>query len=289
MSHTSFRELLAAHKVSDLPLPKGHVITVQSNETPFDGFKKLIQHNILSAPVFDLQTKKYTGFLDMRDLVSFVVFVDDDQKSDVPANLQDLIMHGIKLFKQPVDGVTCTYLSRRNPMHPIHANDTLLQAVEILAKGIHRLPVLNDHGEVINIISQSSIISFLEKHHTAIKADTAQSIGEIQLGTRPVISVTESTPAIEAFRLMDKKGISGVAVVDRQGRFIGNTSGSDLKLFIKTISLELLRKPISDFFEDHSSTKLGRENSDNWHLLHGHHCLCHWEVGKYQSSQNICG
>jgi len=256
MSHSSFRSLLSAHTVSDLPLSKGHVVTIQSNETPFEGFKKLIQHNILSAPVFDLQNKKYTGFLDMRDLVSFVVFVDDDQKSDVPANLHDLITYGIKLFKQPADGVTCTInvfnfvdLSRRNPMHPVYPNDTLLQAVEILAKGVHRVPVLNDQGEVINIISQSSIITFLEKHHNSIKTDTTKSIGEIHLGTSPVIYVTESTPAIEAFRLMDKKGISGVAVVNEHGQFIGNTSASDLKLFIRTISLELLRKPISDFLK----------------------------------------
>jgi hypothetical protein len=29
---------------------------------------------------------------------------------------------------------------------------------------------------------------------------------------------------------MDKKGISGVAVVDSTGRFVGNTSASDLKV-----------------------------------------------------------
>lgn len=67
-----------------------------------------MEHNILSAPVWDEKQMKYTGFLDIKDLVSFVVFVDDDQKSDVPQNLHELIMRGCKLFKVPLDGVTCT-------------------------------------------------------------------------------------------------------------------------------------------------------------------------------------
>jgi hypothetical protein len=79
--------------------------------------KTLVDHNILSAPVFDEKTQKYTGFLDIRDLVSFVVFVDDDQKSDVPQNLNELIMHGCKLFKVELDGVTvtCKFASLPSP------------------------------------------------------------------------------------------------------------------------------------------------------------------------------
>jgi hypothetical protein len=49
-------------------------------------------------------------------------------------------------------------------MHPVNLNDTLLKAVETLAKGVHRLPVVNDKGDVVNIISQSSIIAFLQKN-----------------------------------------------------------------------------------------------------------------------------
>jgi len=61
-----------------------------------------------------------------------------------------------------------------------------------------------------------------------------------------VVSVKQDTPALETFRLMDKKKISGVAVVDHAGKFVGNTSASDLKLFMKTLSLEILNKPIME-------------------------------------------
>jgi CBS domain-containing protein len=74
------RQLLASVKAAALPVAKGKVIVVKSSQTPYEGFKTLVENNVLSVPVYDINTKKYTGFLDIRDLVSFVVFVDDDQK-----------------------------------------------------------------------------------------------------------------------------------------------------------------------------------------------------------------
>jgi hypothetical protein len=44
-----------------------------STETPVQGFKKLIKHNILSAPLWDEHAKKYSGILDIKDLVALVV------------------------------------------------------------------------------------------------------------------------------------------------------------------------------------------------------------------------
>lgn len=44
----------------------------------------------------------------MRDLVSFVVYIYDDQESECPNDLQTILTKGLKLFKVPVDGVTCT-------------------------------------------------------------------------------------------------------------------------------------------------------------------------------------
>jgi len=211
--------------------------------------KILVENNILSAPVLDEKTKKYTGFLDIRDLVSFVVFVDDDQRSDVPQNLHELIMHGCKLFKVDLEGVTPTYLSRRNPFRPVKTTDTLLQVCQLLASGLHRVPVVDDSGKVVNIVSQSTVIQFLNQHIKDIRHEISKTLGELGLGSKPVVSVSQDTPAIDTFRLMDNKKISGVAVVNAQGKFVGNTSASDLKLFLKTLSLELLNKPIVEFLK----------------------------------------
>jgi len=241
------KKLLAEVKASALPTPKGKVVIIPNSDTPYEGFKTLLENNILSAPVFDTTSKKYTGFLDMRDLVSFVVFVDDDQHSDVPNNLQAILTRGCRLLKQPSDGISCTYLSRRNVFHPVSLEDSLLSVCQILSKGVHRVPVLDAKGDVVSIISQSSIMAFLQLHIQKIKSEVLKTIKDLNIGSKPVISVHKDTAAIETFRLMDNKKISGVAVVDADGQFVGNTSASDLKLFIKTLSLAILHEPIMQY------------------------------------------
>jgi hypothetical protein len=42
--------------------------------------------------------------------------------------------------------------------------DSLYTAALMLAKGAHRVAVLNEVGQVVNIVSQSSVINFLAKH-----------------------------------------------------------------------------------------------------------------------------
>lgn len=61
--------------------------------------KLLIEKSFLSAPVYDSETKEYTGFLDIRDLAGFVVFVHDEQNFDNNTQLSDLIKHGSSQFK----------------------------------------------------------------------------------------------------------------------------------------------------------------------------------------------
>jgi len=248
MATSTAQDWLNGINAGSFPSAK-EITIVKSTHLPVEGFKLLVDNNILSAPVYDVKENKFTGFLDIKDLVSFVVFVDDDQNSDAPQNLQDLIMHGCKLYQVPVDGVTCTYLSRRNAFHAVKASESLLKVCQILAKGVHRVPVVDDAGNVVNIISQSMIVQFLAKNLEHLGPDFKKTIAELNLGTHPVVCVKHDTSAIETFRLMDNRKISGVAVIDDTGRFVGNTSASDLKMFMKTLSLETLKLPIVQFLK----------------------------------------
>lgn len=63
--------------------------------------------------MWDAEKQEYAGFLDVRDLVSWVVFVYDEQKVQDNTRLIDLIQHGQGQFKMSgTDGVTvsCKYL-----------------------------------------------------------------------------------------------------------------------------------------------------------------------------------
>ena len=42
--------------------------------------------------------------------------------------------------------------------------DFRMTSLIIYKAGVHRVPVVNEQGEIINIISQTSLITFLNKH-----------------------------------------------------------------------------------------------------------------------------
>ena len=47
---------------------------------------------------------------------------------------------------------------------PQNIGTSLYHLIETFTRGIHRIPVVNDEGEVVNMASQSSVIRFLAEH-----------------------------------------------------------------------------------------------------------------------------
>lgn len=215
---------------------------------PFSSIQALIKNKIQSAPVYDEATNSYIGFLDVRDLVSFVRFVFDEQKVVDNNTLKDIIFHGVHMFKAPTtEGVTVSYLARRNKFAPLTKDATLYDAVELLSRGLHRVPILSAEGKLINIVSQSTIVSYLDKHLEKLKDLASMTIEATGLGTKPVQSVPQTASVIDTLRLMDSKGLSGVAITADHGKLVGITTGKDLGFFIDNPSLATLSAPVFQF------------------------------------------
>jgi len=246
------RGLLQAEKASSIPAPET-VVIIDSKTPLYDAFETLIKHNILSAPVYNKETREYVGFLDVRDLVSFVVFVYDEQKVNDNTRLRDLIQHGTGQYRTPTtDGASTSYLARRNRFLSVEPDAPLLRVVEILAKGSHRVPVVNAQGTVINVISQSTVIKFLaDRLQDAILENPVDpKFSDLPgVGSKPVLSVGKKASLISTYRMMDQKKRSGIAIVDETGRFVGTTTGKDLGLFLENPSLGVLNMPIFEHLQ----------------------------------------
>jgi len=250
MAAHPLKDMFESHTVADLPTPK-QLVEIDSKASLIDGFEALISNKIQSAPVYDAATHTYIGFLDVRDLVSFVRFVYDEQKVVDNNTLKDIVLHGVHMFKTVgTEGVTVSYLARRNRFSPLAENATLLAAVEILSRGLHRVPILSSSGKLVNIVSQSSIVNYLDAHLNKIADIAKQSVESLNIGTHPVQSVPQTASVIDTLRLMDSKGLSGVAITGHHGRLVGITTGKDLGLFIRNPSLSILQSPVFQFLAE---------------------------------------
>lgn len=70
-----------------------NIVDIDGTLKPLEGFEILLKNNIEAAPVYTItvdkhgiKSKEYTGFLDVRDLVSSVIFVQTQ-----PINEDELI------------------------------------------------------------------------------------------------------------------------------------------------------------------------------------------------------
>eukprot|EP01125_Pyxidicula_operculata_P022652 TRINITY_DN946_c0_g1_i2.p1 TRINITY_DN946_c0_g1~~TRINITY_DN946_c0_g1_i2.p1 ORF type:complete len:317 (+),score=66.95 TRINITY_DN946_c0_g1_i2:800-1750(+) len=244
-------EILNHETVSVIPKPP-KIIQIDSKASLYEGFETLVSNHILSAPVYDESTHQYIGFLDIRDLVSFVVFVYDEQKVHDNARLEELIKHGIGQFKmKTTEGVTVSYLSRRHRFKPVKETDNLMMVVNSLADpDIHRVPVIDGSGKVVNIISQYSIIKHLSQKCVKIPIpDDEKTLKEINIGSHPVLTVNQNESVINTFRTMDSKNKSGIALVNGSGRIVGTTTGKDLGLFLKNPTLSVLNHSIFEHLQ----------------------------------------
>jgi CBS domain-containing protein len=209
--------------------------------------QKLSSANVLSAPVWSEETKKYTGFLDMRDLVSSVVFIAEHASNCQTKTLADLFVNA----KWVGGAFTVTYLSRRNPFRSVKASDSLATVLELLSKKgpgrMKRVAVVDEAGKIVNIVSQTTLVAYLSSQIASHHLYVGKTVEELHLGSAPPISIQEQAPAIEAFKLMDTKQITGLAIVDAQGKLVGNISARDLKIFIKHIDFGKLVQPVGEF------------------------------------------
>jgi len=266
-NNSQFAALLKAHTVDELNATKQIIELDTSVHTPMSGFQLLLKNDILSAPVWDPPSSSYIGWLDIRDLVSSIMFalkthqrarskstnvevqlplpgsppsaeaaavINEEIRSEAAFHAKDWDEHAEKSMAKKFSGAEprLEYLARRNPFHTITNETTLYEAAKQLSGRIHRLAVLGENQRVVKIISQIQLIHFLSDHLNVVAENAAQTIEETSLGLRDVICARGDRPALEAFLEMDNHQLSGVAVVLRDGTIAGNTSSRDLRYFL---------------------------------------------------------
>jgi hypothetical protein len=103
-------DFLSDKTVAELP-EQAEILDVDGDHgTLLEAFQQIVAKGFLSAPVYTLDKKtgkkKYTGFIDTRNLVAWVVFAYDEK--NLTPSLSEIVHHGIKRVDVAMDGVTVT-------------------------------------------------------------------------------------------------------------------------------------------------------------------------------------
>ncbi|MFI8260922.1 MULTISPECIES: CBS domain-containing protein [unclassified Streptomyces] len=99
---------------------------------------------------------------------------------------------------------------------------------ELRMWNVSALPVLAQDGQVVGVVSEADLL--LKPQGT----DTARDTTAEQLMTRPAVTVTKDATIPTAARLMARRHLKRLPVVDGDGRLVGVVSRGDLlKVFLR--------------------------------------------------------
>jgi CBS domain-containing protein len=107
--------------------------------------------------------------------------------------------------------------------------DAPLEVAERLMRenGISGLPVVGTDGFLVGVISQTDVIEDGDIPTAILLRRKPSGLRVGELMTSPAITVTETTPLIEAARRMRADRIHRVVAIDDDGRPVGVLSASD--------------------------------------------------------------
>eukprot|EP00037_Helgoeca_nana_P014555 m.135565 g.135565 ORF g.135565 m.135565 type:complete len:321 (-) comp22606_c0_seq2:2493-3455(-) len=217
----------------DLP-SKQVPVTVEASTAPKEAYAILLKANVQSAPVYDSAQKKYVGTLDLRDLVPAIVKKGDSDDADGnagPELLDRILKVSAEMRGLPSDALPL--LINPGGFRSVSEEGSLDDATrQLMHKGCYRVSVLNSAGDAINVISQSTVISWLQQHVGEFQKIGSQTVAAAGCGTSPVLAVKDSDPILTAFALIAENDITGVAVINDDGLLVSAVAASDLKALL---------------------------------------------------------
>ena len=124
-------------------------------------------------------------------------------------------------------------VSKNMTINPVTTtpDEGVFEAFELMKnEGVQRLPVLDNDGNLVGIISEKNITSAAADRKVSI-VEFALLLSKIKVGdvmTKEVITVSIDDPVELAARKMSDNDISILPVVDNNGKLVGIVSRSDL-------------------------------------------------------------
>jgi len=249
----AWKKFLEQTKVIDLLEPNFKMIWAKNTDSVLDVIKLLRETQIISVPIFNDETKEWMGLVDIFDILTVMIFMTDvkilvDTVNRKEVDWHQYIQQELKILQEEKIEMVIN-ASERNPWCPVSHCKPLHSLMDMLADAnLHRVPIVNDDGEVIGIITQSAVINFLYKHVDQFPDNAAIKVKSCFQPSK-VISIEVNKTALEAFKLMITEKVSGVAVVDEQGKLVASLSSSDLKGSMDCNLFHDLYLPISLYSE----------------------------------------
>jgi len=228
---------------------RGRLAVLPGDFTVEEALKRMVRFNISSVPVLKSKTDKtILGFAGVLDFLAHLVNLISQEGGGLNLDQANLKSKTETFRATPICAVVDQ--SGRDPFYVMDGEESLADAVEYYLKGVQRIAITDDNGDIVGVISQWSVANYL----ATVPTDDKEWIPILREPvckakyTSNVVSVNGKDNTLQAFHKMHTNNLSAVAVVDDDGKLIGNLSATDLKGFQLYLNdFNDLLQPVSQF------------------------------------------
>lgn len=237
--------------VADI-LPEREITFFLKNSTVSQVLETLSEKGITSAPVVDAEAKRFYGFVDMLDIVTFLLAEFPAIESEAAINaeyLQALEVAAEKFWNHPIEEVLSMsqrYHQDESRFVTVHLTSSLRVLLQHFYSGLHRVAVVDHQNNVINIVTQSDVLAFMARNVHLLSLKEEKTITELGIGTEGVFTVPHDMRVVKLLQKLVLLKLSAVPVIDGHGKIVANFSVSNLKGLRKRQFPDLLL-PVLEF------------------------------------------
>jgi CBS-domain-containing membrane protein len=210
---------------------RGRLVALPGDCSVAEALRKLARFNISSVPVTkSRRDSTLLGFVDMLDFLAYfckTLGIKAGDKIDAES-----LKGKTDVFRNATLSNLCDF-GGRNPFCLVNGEESLADVVQQYLKGIHRIAITDDAGDVTGVVSQWTIANYIATVPTDDKewiSSLTESVSRANF-TKNVICCDANKSALEAFMLMYENKVSCIGITDENGCLCGVLSASDLKGF----------------------------------------------------------
>eukprot|EP00301_Raphidiophrys_heterophryoidea_P007039 c1277_g1_i1.p1 GENE.c1277_g1_i1~~c1277_g1_i1.p1 ORF type:complete len:307 (-),score=63.61 c1277_g1_i1:228-1109(-) len=236
------KQLIHNAKLSDIKSITPTICSLSPSMKIADAHQFMVSHNIISAPVTeDGRIRDVVELLDICVYTLGALALLDGQKHANPQQRD--------VFNDTLEQLLVTKTRTTHQVLPI--SSTVADVMRALVT-THRVVVVDERGEINDIITQSDFAKYFARHASSLGSLGHQSLRTVLITSSVVLksveSVTTHTTSAEAFKKLAQLGVQGLGVVDDQGRIVAEASASRMKFFGNSDELlSGLNAPINDY------------------------------------------
>jgi len=142
-----------------------NVITISSEESVRDAIEKMAKNNISGLIV--VENEKVVGVISESDIIKFVSseFPEIKTPMNVTLSILQVLESGIRIIKEmkKIGKLKVKDLMNKK-IFSVKPEDTILEAARTMSKkDVRRLPVIDESGKLVGVISRTDILKALVK------------------------------------------------------------------------------------------------------------------------------